>query len=65
MNHLQKAEELLRASAARIHGDMTHREFDTQQALTHAVIALVQRVDQLLEAQALPRYVITPPSDKD
>ena len=63
MDHLQKAMKLMEKSETKMFAEQ--QQVAAQQALAHAVIALVQRVDQLIEAQALPRYVIMPPSDED
>ena len=61
MDHLQEAKELLEYSE---NMDISDAQPSAQQAIAHALIALVQRVDQIIETQALPRYLV-PPYNKE
>ena len=49
MNHLQKAIELMESSNEGVFQKYSLRQLQAQQATAHALIALTQRVDQLLE----------------
>ena len=53
MDHLQKAVELLKRPGGASFPD--HKRLEAQQALTHAVIALVQRVDRFIEEVENPK----------
>ena len=52
MDHLQKAVELIESSEEGVlmeYSTLELRQLEAQQAFTHALIALVQRADQLIE----------------
>jgi len=59
MEHLIRAAELLEESEQG--RSMEWRQLQAQQASVHALIALVQRVDQLIEAQ-MPQAGVHPHS---
>ena len=58
MDHLQKAVELIESSEEGVlmeYSTLELRQLEAQQAFTHAVIALVQRVDRFIEEVENPK----------